>query len=67
MPLPKKIPKELASKSSCAGRVYANRYRVIKRLGSGSFGTVFLVEDLRAGCERFVPKIRQGSALFVCH
>ena len=54
MPLPKKIPKELASKSSCAGKVYANRYKVIKRLGSGNFGTAFLVEDLRAQGERYV-------------
>jgi serine/threonine protein kinase len=53
MPLPKKIPKELASKSSCAGKVYANRYKVVKRLGSGSFGTVFLVEDLKADRERY--------------
>ena len=56
MPLPKKIPKELASKSSCAGKVYVNRYKVVKRLGSGSFGTVFLVEDLKAGNERKVLK-----------
>ena len=54
MPLPKKIPKELASKSSCVGKVYVNRYEVVKRLGSGSFGTVFLVEDLRSDRERYV-------------
>ena len=54
MPLPKKIPRELVSKSSCAGKVYVNRYKVVKRLGNGSFGTVYLVEDLRANGERSV-------------
>lgn len=54
MPLPKKLPR--SSKSSCVGRIYANRYRVVKRLGSGNFGTVFLVEDLRANGERKVLK-----------
>ncbi len=57
MPLPKKIPKELASKSSCVGKVYVNRYEVVKRLGSGSFGTVFLVEDLRSDRERYVTML----------
>lgn len=47
MPLPKKIPRGGKSKSQDEGRVFANRYRMEKRLGSGSFGTVFLVEDMK--------------------
>lgn len=29
-------------------RVVVNRYRVEKKLGSGNFGTAFLVKDLKA-------------------
>ena len=54
MPLPKKIPKGLALKGRGAGKVYVNRYKVVTHLGSGSFGTVFLVEDLKTNGERSV-------------
>lgn len=30
-------------------RILANRYQVIKKIGSGNFGTAFLVKDLNPG------------------
>lgn len=51
MPLPKSIPKG-RNPSKDQGRVYAKRYHVIKKLGSGNFGTVFLVQDSEANGER---------------
>ena len=57
MPLPKKIPRsggtgQKQKKDSKDGapvqkRVLANRYQVEKKLGSGNFGTAFLVKDLK--------------------
>ena len=52
MPLPKKMP---ASRPATAAstvpdekkRVNVNRYRVEEKLGSGNFGTAYLVTDLK--------------------
>ena len=56
MPLPKKIPRgrpveEKEEEETKALRVLANRYQVQKKLGSGNFGTAFLVKDLKVGGE----------------
>ena len=63
MPLPKNLPQQSKAQAKhgapfkreggAAPRVLANRYRAEQRLGSGAFGTVFLVTDLRAGNERY--------------
>ncbi|PAA80800.1 hypothetical protein BOX15_Mlig018929g1, partial [Macrostomum lignano] len=34
-------------------RVLSNRYRVVRQIGKGAFGTVHLVEDLRSSEEKF--------------
>ncbi|KAF6019940.1 NEK11 [Bugula neritina] len=54
MELPKKIPRSVLSKSAKLSdtpddkkRVVVNRYRIEKKLGSGNFGTAYLVKDLK--------------------
>ncbi len=48
MPLPKKIPRSRSAKNKdAAKRILANRYRVENKLGSGNFGTAWLVTDLK--------------------
>lgn len=47
MPPSRGVKKPKEDKSNC--RVLANRYRVEKKLGSGNFGTAFLVFDMKAG------------------
>ena len=48
MPLPKKIPRSRAKSDKTPDkRILANRYRVEKKLGSGNFGTAWLVTDLK--------------------
>ncbi|BFZ13402.1 hypothetical protein BsWGS_16441 [Bradybaena similaris] len=37
-------------------RVLANRYEIVKKLGSGNFGTAFLCQDLKAGHQNKVLK-----------
>lgn len=46
MPPPRDIKKS-ASINDHEKRVLANRYRVEKKLGSGNYGTAFLVKDLK--------------------
>ncbi|XP_013411835.1 serine/threonine-protein kinase Nek11 [Lingula anatina] len=49
MPLPKKIPRGRRSskEEEEEKRILANRYQVERKLGSGNFGTAFLVKDLK--------------------
>ena len=35
---------------------YANRYQQIKKLGQGSFGTVYLVHDIKSKHEKYALK-----------
>ena len=47
------LPKKLSSHSlSCENKVVAKRYLVQRRLGSGSFGTVYLVTDTNVNDEK---------------
>lgn len=46
MPPPRDIKKS-SNINDDDKRVLANRYRVEKKLGSGNFGTAFLVTDLK--------------------
>lgn len=34
--------------------MYANRYLQVKKLGQGSFGTVYLVHDTKSKHERYI-------------
>lgn len=43
-------------------KILVNRYKVDRKLGSGNFGTVFVVEDLKSEDKWLVSK----RALFVC-
>ena len=57
MPLPARIPsrgsgKSAKTKAKDAKRVLANRYTVTRRLGSGNFGTAWLVDDKKAKDEK---------------
>ncbi|KAI0212520.1 Serine/threonine-protein kinase Nek11 [Lamellibrachia satsuma] len=58
MPLPKQLQKPEKKK-----RVLANRYRVEKRLGSGNFGTAWLVTDLKCKDEKEKLKVLKEIAV----
>ena len=71
MPLPKKLPTPSSAASNLpppsrdpqkegSGRILANRYELSDKLGSGAFGSAFLVRDLRAGRERWVDHVQQA-------
>ena len=50
MPPPRDVKKSESLSASVADdekRIVGNRYRVEKKLGSGNFGTAFLVTDLK--------------------
>ena len=43
------------------GEVFADRYRVIRRLGVGGMATVWLAEDERLGREVAIKRLRTGA------
>ena len=58
MPLPKDLPQSINGAAPlkvgmAVVRVLAHRYRVERKMGSGAFGTVFLVTDLQSRNERY--------------
>ncbi|CAI8010361.1 Serine/threonine-protein kinase Nek11 [Geodia barretti] len=68
MPLPRSLPQSARSgggeRRGTATRVLAGRYKVEQRMGSGAFGTAYLVADLQSGNERKVLKqIEVGDLL----
>lgn len=56
MPLPKSYPVSGDQAGSAKKRMLNKRYAVGKKLGSGHFGTAFLVTDIKANNERKVLK-----------
>ena len=50
MPPPKRVARSRplhVPKETEESRILVNRYDIIKKLGSGSFGTVFLISDIK--------------------
>ena len=45
MPLPSKLPDDFIKKPSGESHQIGNRYSIVTRIGSGNFGTAFLIED----------------------
>ena len=54
MPLPRSLPQSAkgAGEKRDAARVLGQRYQVERRMGSGAFGTAYLVSDLKSAGER---------------
>ena len=61
MPPPREVLTKQASNDE--KRVIANRYRIEKKLGSGNYGTAYLVTDLRNNDELWVDLERVGCNL----
>ena len=53
MPLPKSYPVASEQAGTAKKRTLNKRYVVGKKLGSGHFGTAFLVTDILANNERY--------------
>src|SRR6201991_1538296 len=51
----------MITKEIRTGEVFADRYRVIRRLGVGGMATVWLAEDERLGREVAVKRLRTGA------
>lgn len=49
--MPRQLQQQLVNDRQIEQVVLANRYKVLKKLGSGSYGTVFLIEDLKSNKE----------------
>ncbi|RNA05287.1 Serine threonine- kinase Nek11, partial [Brachionus plicatilis] len=60
MPPPRDIKKS-AGISDDEKRVLANRYRVEKKLGSGNYGTAFLVKDLKTNELKVLKEVSVGD------
>ena len=51
MPLPSRLPDDFISKVNNHTTLIGNRYTIVKRIGSGNFGTAFLIDDSDASNE----------------
>ena len=45
MPLPSQLPDDFIAKVNNKATLIGNRYSIVKRIGSGNFGTAFLIDD----------------------
>ena len=61
--LPQNLPLSLQS----ANRVIVNRYAVSKKIGNGTFGTVFLVEDNFKNKEKLVFLFVKQYCIIIMH